>query len=90
MPENSQHPSPDVKNPLQFRTEILARNDHITRCQKCLFSRLQDVRFVTTSGVFLGFSLPKNIASRDGCVLMMPDRAQIENEFFFFCGWLSR
>ena len=33
----SQHPSPDVENPLQLRAAILAGNNHITICRKCLF-----------------------------------------------------
>ena len=41
----SQHPSPNVKNPLPLRAQILARNYHITWCQKCLFWRLPDVMF---------------------------------------------
>ena len=63
----SQHPSPDVKNPLQFRTELLARNDHITRCQKCLFSRLPDIMYRNSFLHFLAEIWPKKITSRDGC-----------------------
>ena len=32
MSLKDQHPSPDVKNPLPLRADILARNDHITGC----------------------------------------------------------
>ena len=39
----SQHPSANVKNPLNIRAANPARNDHITWCQKCLFWRLQEV-----------------------------------------------
>ena len=61
----SQHPSPDVKNPLQFRTELLARNSHITCCQKCLFSRLPDIMYRNAFLHFWAEIWPKKITSRD-------------------------
>ena len=64
------YPSPNVKTPLPFWAEILARNYHISWCQKWLFWRLQDVMFATILTFFSTSFWRKNIASRDGCVLL--------------------
>ena len=42
------------RKPFAISSLNLARKHHITWCQKCLFSRFQDVMFATVSGGFLG------------------------------------
>ena len=48
-----------AQNPLRLRTTDLARNYHITWCQKCLFWRLKMACDVMTSDVFLGIFWPQ-------------------------------
>ena len=66
----SQHPLPNAKNALQLWAECLARNYHVTWCQKCLFQRLKtsgDVDFLCFPGFF---STTTDITSPD-CFLLI-------------------
>ena len=56
----SQHPSTNVK-PFATSNCKLTMNDHITSCQKCLFSRLKTSCNVIVSGAFLGILWLKKI-----------------------------
>ena len=66
----SQHPSPDVKNPLQISAanwlEIITSRDAKSAC----FQGSQTSCTEIISGVFFAEIWPKKITSRDGCVLL--------------------
>ena len=87
----SQHPSPNVKNPLRIRAENWLETITSRDAKSACFQGSQTSCTEIISGIFLAKIWPKKITSRDGCVLLTKNHRKKNNlralsEYCFACG----